>query len=116
MLKQARAPLRAPLPAERFVEHDAGEPGRERGGAGEAADRGKGPEITLLDGILGVGAILEYRPGRAEEALIVALHDEAHGKRVALSDPPGQFEVGQGFIAQRDVRHVNGLPHAWLMP
>ena len=86
--------------SQRIVGDDAGEPGGERGSAGEAPDRRERLEIGALHRVLGILAIAQYPPCGAKQALIVAPHDEAHRSGVATRDIGRKLEVGAALVAK----------------
>ena len=98
-----RRPSRA-QPAERFVDSDAGQPGDKRRVAAKIFEMGEGPDISLLNDVLGLAVVADDPPRQTIEALIVFLHDRAERSAVAGKRAPNQFRIvhgGQTEIVQR---------------
>src|SRR5690606_36631194 len=89
--------LLPPAPSKRFVERDAGEPGRERGLALETVESRERLHVGLLHDVLGFRVVAQDSTGRPEEPLVVAPYELADGRLVA---PAGEGEE-LGFGARQ---------------
>jgi hypothetical protein len=62
----------------------------------EIAEPGVGPRVGLLQHVLGLGVVPEQAAHEAEQASVVAPHDQLEGEVVAAARPSGEFGVGRG--------------------
>ncbi len=110
LVEQCSPALRGAGMHERIVDDDAGEPGRQRGSAREALDRRERLQIRALHRVLGILAVAQYLPRSAKQALVVALHDEAHGPGIAARDTGRELEIGAALIAMGGLSAHAGAP------
>ena len=70
---------------------------------------GEGPDVGLLDDVLGLAVVAQDSAGKPVEPAIVRLHDGANGRLVAAAGAPDQFG-----IAGPDGSNLRGA-WAWAM-
>ena len=80
-------------PPQCFIDHDPGQPGRQRRSPGKIADPVERLEIGRLHGLLRIPAVLEDAPGGAEQPLVVGRDDVAQCRLVAGRAKPRQFDI-----------------------
>jgi hypothetical protein len=79
----------------RFVDDDAGEPGRQARAAAKTRDVAKRGEIGILDRILGFGVVAQDRPGDPIQHLVVAPHQKLERALIARADAAGELDIIQ---------------------
>src|SRR5262249_2987562 len=70
-------------------------------------------DVSVLDRLLGVGAIAQHAPRGAVETLIMARGDEANGVRIAGMRARGEFQVAQALIVAGGVHSLPCTPLRW---
>jgi hypothetical protein len=80
------------------VEHDAPEPGRQRGLASEGADVDERQAPRLLEHVLGLGIVADDGASHAKQALVVAPDQRFEGRALAGAEPGHDLGIGEGWL------------------
>jgi hypothetical protein len=87
-------PTPPPRPAQRLIEGDPGEPCREAVWADELVELRIGTDIGFLDDVLGLGPVPQDAARQAEEAPVVAAHDELERHGITRSHSLDPLIIG----------------------
>jgi hypothetical protein len=100
---------------ERLVDGDPREPGREAGASGELYEVRVGADVGVLDHVGGLVVVACDGARGAEEALVVAAHDDLEECGVATADAGHDLVVGEGGVDGLGDRGVHGLPRVCVI-